>query len=127
MDEETRVHFDEDKGVVCVTLEGRLTVRTIVAAVGSLAHRPRMHRLWDIRNADLSTLDFGAVWGMAEAMASLPPVHPDARIAIVAASDVQFGMSRMYEVLIEGRSPGTHRIFRDIEEAEAWLTEGSAG
>lgn len=39
----------------------------------------------------------------------------------------EFGMSRMYEVLIEGRSPGTHRIFRDIEEAEAWLTEGSAG
>jgi len=42
------------------------------------------------------------------------------RIAIVAGSDLVYGMARMYEMLREG-AVGEVRIFRDMEEAKAWL------
>ena len=43
------------------------------------------------------------------------------RCAIVVSNDVEFGMARMYELMASG-DPLTVRVFRDMEEAESWLT-----
>ena len=40
--------------------------------------------------------------------------------AIVAADDLQFGMSRMYQMLRDG-TPAEQRLFRDVDEARRWL------
>jgi hypothetical protein len=44
------------------------------------------------------------------------------RVAIVVASDVEYGMSRMYALLSENNPFETH-AFYDIAEAEAWLVD----
>ena len=40
--------------------------------------------------------------------------------AIVVASDAEFGMARMYG-LVSGDDPMSTAVFRELEEAEAWL------
>jgi hypothetical protein len=119
----TKVHLDREKGVIRIVLEGRHTSETIVAAVRSIGHLPEMHRLWDVRRADLSGMDFTVVVGMTDEMASLPHVDPHVRVAILASRDVEFGLSRMFQTLLEGKAPGIVKVFRSTETAEAWLAE----
>jgi hypothetical protein len=44
------------------------------------------------------------------------------RLAVVAASDVTFGMSRMYELLRGDGVPEEIRVFRSYDDAIAWLS-----
>ena len=48
------------------------------------------------------------------------------RVAIVVASDAEFGMARMYEAMAAD-SGMVIATFRDLDEAEAWLTEPPEG
>jgi hypothetical protein len=45
------------------------------------------------------------------------------RRAVVVASDLAFGMARMYEILSEKRGGGT-RVFREYGEARRWVETG---
>lgn len=46
-------------------------------------------------------------------------------VAIVVAREVEYGMARMYQELTELEHPNT-QVFRDYEEALAWVREGGA-
>ena len=48
------------------------------------------------------------------------------RIAIVSSSDIVFGMSRMYETLMDDASV-TVRTFKEMESAKSWLGLDSDG
>ena len=74
----------------------------------------------------LCGLNFTAVLGMTDDMASLPHVDSNVRIAIVAGRDLEVGLSHMFQTLADGRAPGIIEVFRTIEEAEAWLAADSA-
>lgn len=43
------------------------------------------------------------------------------RLAVVAGSDLTFGMSRMYELLRGDGTPEEIRVFRSYDDAVAWL------
>ena len=45
------------------------------------------------------------------------------RIAIVSSSDIVFGMSRMYEALMDNAAV-TVRTFKEMEQAKTWLGLG---
>jgi len=126
MDPTTEVLFDEKKRCLRITLTGRHTDRTILEAFRLIVANPEVDRLWDIRKADLSGMDFTAVLGMTDDMASLPHVDSNVRVAILAGRDVEVGLSHMFQTLAEGRAPGIIKVFRTLEDAEAWLTEGPA-
>ena len=41
------------------------------------------------------------------------------KIALVSSNDIVFGMTRMYEMMMDN-APQTVKTFRDIEEAKNW-------
>lgn len=45
------------------------------------------------------------------------------RIAFCVSGDLAFGLSRMYESLCAGKFLATTKVFRDRDQAVAWLTE----
>ena len=47
-----------------------------------------------------------------------------ARWAIIASTDVVFGMARMYE-LLRGDASYEIRVFRSAEEAQRWVEESA--
>lgn len=48
------------------------------------------------------------------------------RLAIVAPADVVYGVSRMYQMLRGDDVPEEIAVFRDMDEAKAWLDAGRA-
>jgi hypothetical protein len=74
--------------------------------------------VWDFRSAhfDVNTSD---IRELAVFVLEHQPVAPPSRVAFVTARDVDFGMTRMFEVFRE--DPATEfRVFRDYHEAVAW-------
>ncbi len=43
------------------------------------------------------------------------------KLALVLSRDVAFGMARMYQSLTESNEQNHVGVFRDIDEAKAWL------
>ena len=57
---------------------------------------------------------------VAEVDHRIAELVPHLCLAIVAPRDLQFGISRMWQVFVEGTGWET-AVFRDRREAEAWL------
>ena len=77
-------------------------------------------RLYDF-SAGLQALSMDQVCSLAEYSKSLPTA-PGSKVAIVAPDDLSFGLARMFEVY---REDGVlqNTVFRNFEEAIAWLRE----
>ena len=77
--------------------------------------------LLDVRQSE--TLASAAVADIRRVAESVGPfaARVGGRVAVVASSDVHFGLSRMGSVYSEGVGVEA-KVFRDVESAVAWLT-----
>jgi len=80
-----------------------------------------MGRLWDFRDADLSTLDYSTINDMAQYSLKFPPGINDVKVAFVTSRNVEYGLSRMFELSSESKTPIA--VFRTMDEAEKWMME----
>lgn len=119
------ISFDTDRNLALIVLSGALTrdliLETLDATVADSRYRPGMARLWDFREADVSSLTAEAILGMAQYSLRFPPGINDVKVAFVADSDVVFGLARMFELRSEAKTP--IRVFRDLNEAHAWIAD----
>jgi hypothetical protein len=82
------------------------------------AFRSDFSQLADLR--EVTVIDLSA--GDIRELASDSPFVPEARRALVVATDVAFGLARMYGTYRETISSEDQiRIFRNIRDAEQWL------
>jgi hypothetical protein len=91
----------------------------LATAASSSEYQAATRRLWDIRDADVGALNLGALTGAREYLVAAK--GRPARVAVVATTDLQFGVGRQFEVLSEGSLPVSVQVFHTVEEAEAWL------
>ncbi|MFO7626933.1 MAG: hypothetical protein R6V62_06725 [Candidatus Fermentibacteraceae bacterium] len=56
-------------------------------------------------------------------LAQKNPFSPCSRRAIVAVTELAFGLARMYGLLLGGTCSENTGVFQSREEAEAWLSE----
>jgi SpoIIAA-like len=95
-----------------------MELRQLVVAVRSdLLYQPMLNVLADFRAADANIAH--------DDMLSIARFAGDrnfaARHAIVVKRQMELGMARMYELMSESVARGQMRIFKDIDEATAWL------
>ena len=96
----------------------------LTAMIDSRACDPWRAFLVDRRNAAPPTTDF--VRRMADAFGRNSTQIGSARVAIVVNNDVNYGMARMTQMLAEAQTPNiTIRAFRQLEDAERWLDQGT--
>jgi hypothetical protein len=87
----------------------------------------------EVRDVDGGLGNIIRGWGIVEvstiAIKSIAPLHqrawefhPDAVVAIAADTDITYGLSRMWESLIDAISWET-MVFRSRVDAEAWIKE----
>ena len=109
-------------GYPWVKLEGHITTADILAAIDALSvegvYASRC-RLWDFRGCtvDLSSEELREIAEIGAARDQEP-----GRVAILADSDLIYGLGRMYEVVRSSPS-SEYRAFRSESEALSWLTE----
>jgi hypothetical protein len=116
--------IDEVHGILEVTIEGELSGEELAAWTEEVradpAFRPTFDQLLDLRGAQGTRLETAAVRELAQ---NKPLFARTSRRAIVVASDFGFGMARMFQAM-RGEEAGEIQVFRDIEEAQAWLASG---
>jgi hypothetical protein len=85
-----------------------------------------MSILWDYRGATVRHVKAAEMRRLAGHLAGQRHLRAGARMAFVAASDVDFGVFRMYEA-ISADSGVEMRIFRDVDVAASWLRAKTTG
>ena len=88
---------------------------------------PTKHILWDLREADMGSLTSGSAERIARYVAEMGKKYKDVRIggksAFVAASDLEFGLLREYEMHGGERLPSGVAVFREMAAAIEWLLD----
>lgn len=119
------LRIDEEKNIAYIKLSGQLSRKAILSAfdltVAEQKYRGGMGRLWDFRNADLSSLKSETVVEMAQYSLRFPPGINDVKVAFLVSRDFEYGLSRMFEMSSESRTP--IQVFRVMAEAEKWMME----
>jgi hypothetical protein len=117
--------IDEEKNIAYIKLSGLLSKKVILSAfdltVSDKRYRKGMGRLWDLRDADLSTLDSETITAMAQYSLRFPPGINDVKVAFVNSTDLEYGLSRMFEMSSKAMTP--IRVFRAMDQAEKWMVE----
>lgn len=117
--------FEEERNFVVIRQTGRLDRGAILAAFDAAVtherYRSGMGRLWDYREADLSGFGTDAIRDMAQHSLRYPPGINDVRVAFVTGRDLEYGLSRMFEMSSRAKTP--IKVFRSMTEAEAWMQE----
>lgn len=83
---------------------------------------PETPVLWDLREADATPFSADDVRRLSEFVAQYRRSPAHSRAALLVSRDVDFGLARMYEQVHEIRATGEVAVFRDYDEAVAWLT-----
>ncbi len=111
------------QGFVRITVSGIVDADSLLSTYSSLLdEHAGTYRLWDYRNADLSKLTGYDLTNIVDVVAEKEGGDTKVRVALVVGREVDYGVSRMYEVLAEARYPAEVAVFRDASEAEAWLS-----
>lgn len=112
--------IDRERRVVLTRAWGVLSTHELVDVTSRILLDPRFdptyRSLGDLREVTDITVD---TLDTAH-MAATPLFAPGTRRAIVATSDLAYGMARMFAAYAE-RNGQDVRIFRQMPDAEAWL------
>ena len=114
----------EDGNLVLTVFSGHITADELIEHtrdfVGDTRIQPGHRELADFRQArttDISSRQMDTAVNMELNAERLM----DARLALFAPEDIQYGMCRMYLALADDTPRAEVRIFRDVEQARKWL------
>ena len=112
--------IDEEKNIAYIKLSGMLSRKDILSAfdltVSDKRYKNGMGRLWDFRDAELSSLDSETITAMAQYSLRFPGGINDVKVSFVTITDLEYGLSRMFEISSNAKTP--IRVFRAMGEAE---------
>ncbi len=112
--------IDDARGLVLSRAWGAVGDRDLITHARTLVadprFRPSFRQLVDFRG--MERMDVSSEG--ARRMVDMNPFGAHARRAIVAESDISFGMARMYQIL-HGDGADEVQVFRDFDVALEWL------
>jgi len=82
---------------------------------------PEMNTLWDLRDADVSSFPSEQVQHIQSFVSQYWGKSGKSQSALIVSEDVAYGLSRMYEIMSEGKTASKIMVFRDYEEALKWV------
>jgi hypothetical protein len=86
---------------------------------------PTLNGLVDARAVRRVDVTPAGLRHLADLIQTVDRLQLPTKVAIVAESDVAFGMARMYQsIRADGGAPSEHRVFREMSEAREWLGLG---
>jgi hypothetical protein len=117
--------IDEHFGLVVAEARGHVEDRDLLDYAKRLLADPdrtrAKHELVDLRRVDDSSeVSSAGVRRLAEFWSDRSAMMAGGRLAIIAPSEVGYGMSRMYQIL-RSDGPDSIQVFRQRGEALRWL------
>ncbi len=123
MDIDTRINGEYKIRITTIT--GKISFDDLVAALSKIYSNPEQSKLpnsvWDLRQADVSSFTNNQIQNLVSFVTSQWELKPNLRSAIVVGSDLNYGLSNIYQKILEYSSPIYVRVFKDYDKALAWL------
>jgi hypothetical protein len=122
--------IDNEKKLVRATARGKLTSADVFAYQRAVWTRPDVvgfNELVDMTNAEeIDAPSTGNVRHLAGVSAEMDSRTGPGRLAIVAPSDLAYGLGRMYATFrdLDKRSSRKVSVFREMDQALVWLAGG---
>jgi hypothetical protein len=117
------LHYDALKKILYCSVAGHITISDLQSALlkitNSEEYPANVDAIWDMRQADSENVDMAFLENVLAIRQRLPE-RGEARLALIADSDLMFGLSRMYQMMAV-ELPQPIMIFRTLEEGENWL------
>ncbi|HYC50322.1 MAG TPA: hypothetical protein VEB19_04345 [Gemmatimonadaceae bacterium] len=117
-DHSTRIRTAHYTGIV----DDETLLRAYAALLSEPGYDATFNDLVDLRGVSRLEVSADAMRQLISMYTPVDQLGVQTRLAVVAASDVTFGMSRMYELLRGDGVPEEIRVFRSHDDAVAWLT-----
>jgi hypothetical protein len=120
---------DKTKNLVIYILTGELTLDDIQSTIKSFweSHELTLNALWDARRAELTNLkssDMESITAFIGQYTHRFEERKGGKSAVVASSDLQYGLSRILGTLYEIKDfPTKLQTFRQMDEAMEWLDQ----
>lgn len=119
--------YHEELRAIVVTTEGTATLvdlQAMLRCVAELCNRhPSANILIDHRNLDVGLLSMDEIKSMSSLTIAAGDILQMRRCAHVARTELQFGLVRAWEIMIEigGLTGFNAQVFRSRDAALAWL------
>jgi hypothetical protein len=118
---------DKDRNLRIHRVSGEISIAKIKELLGTLYNSPDydagMNALWDLRAATTTTVTVDEVRDLATMVRSQWSGEGTSRAALVTAREPDFGMSRMYEMLVATPVDTRIMVFRDLHDGIRWLEQ----
>jgi len=117
------IKITKDNGLTVHDVTGRVTEFEMHDALEKLYKEELTDLLlWDMSKADVSHVTSETLRNFAMKSAKLGVRREGGRTAVVAPTDLQYGLARISDVFLETEgAPFSFRVFRAREEALKWL------
>lgn len=126
---EVTTRIDSEANLRIHTMSGRVTREELTAKLREIyttpGFQPDMNSLWDCRAADFSAVQAADIQLIRDLVEEHWGTAGKSRSALIVATDLDFGISRIYEFYVEDTSTNQVRVFRDYEEAYDWVTSSA--
>jgi len=120
---ETRI--DRKNNLRRHTVTGVLTVEDLAQELKDIYSQEgcqaNMNVLWDVRDTDLSSFTEEQVRRIRDLVKDQWGSGDTSRAALVAEKELNYGLLRMYELLLEVYTSNKIRVFKNMEDARKWM------
>ena len=117
--------LDIETNIRTATYSGSITDDEIITSYRELHakpdYNPTANDLVDLRLVDQLNVSYESLHHLISAYLPVDVRGRHTRLAIIAASDSTFGMSRLYEALRGDEVPEEINVFRHYDDAILWL------
>lgn len=117
--------FDRDRSLRTHTVSGIVNLRdfrtTLAGVYGAPDFDPDMNALWDLRQADFSHIMPEDVRALMHVVTSNWVRPGKCRCAILVASEIEYGVARIYESQFGRNAPCLIKVFLDMRDALPWF------
>ena len=118
--------YDSSQGLTTYKVVGKMTTTDFIDCLARChAGDLSLLNLWDLTEADLSTIATDEIEDLAEYAKYLVEASQGGKTALVFGGSLGFGLGRMFETYLEiAGLPLAINSFRSLEAALKWLHRG---
>lgn len=118
-------NINSKKNIRTHTVKGIINISDLIGYLKNLydtEHKSTdMHVFWDLRIADFSKVKTTDVHNFMEFVSKNWGTSGNNKAALIVSKDFDYGLSRMYQILMDNTSQSKISIFKDLDEAEKWI------
>lgn len=126
---EISTEINKKKNIRVHTVRGIIDINDLAGQLkeiySSSCFDPDMNVFWDLQKADFSNVSSEDTMSFMEFVSKHWGTGGKSKAALVVSRDLEFGMSRMYQIMMEGATSSKIAVFRDTDKAKEWIEAGA--